>query len=129
VYPKSGSFDKLILTYYTHTQFDDLSINKRCNLKAYNDVNKISEFLSYLKKFQLTEYRGKIPRETDDPYFIEISTTSGSYLGIIIENKDFIEFDIKTEDGNTISKKYKINDNNLDMKYIEDFYNNAELVR
>lgn len=124
IYPKSGSFNDLILKKYSQTQFLNLDINKKNVHKVYNDPNKISEFLSYLKKVQLTEYRGKILYGDNDIYLIGIYSNSKDFIGITMTNENFIEIDMRTDKGKSISKKYKIDNNSLDMKYIEAFFNN-----
>ncbi|MFT5874134.1 MAG: hypothetical protein ACI8WT_003094, partial [Clostridium sp.] len=90
--------------------------------------DKINEFLAFLKKAELIEYKGKIPYESNNSYSIGLYGNSSNILGINIQNKNFIDIYIRTESV-SISKKYKIINNSLDIKYIEDFYNHSELLK
>lgn len=123
LYPKNGSFNDLVLSKYPNTQFEDLIIGKKGGSKICTDVNKINEFLAYLKKVQISEYRGKIPYGTGDIYLIGIYSNSNKFLGITIQNKNFIQIDINTDGHNYVSKKYKIKNNSLDIEYIKNFFN------
>lgn len=123
VYPKSGYFNDLVLSKCSHTQFVDLNVGKGSTYAICTDVNKINEFLAYLKKIQISEYIGKIPYERKDTYLIGIYSDDSNFIGITLQNKNFIEIDMKTDDNRQFSKKYRINNNSLDLKYIEDFCN------
>ena len=123
VYHKSGSFNDLVLRKYTGTQFTSLDIHRKNSHKVYMDTNTIKKFLAYLKKAQLTEYKGEIPYKGDDIYLIGIYSDSDNFLDIAIKDKNYIEIDMETDEGKIISRKYKIKNNSLNLKYIEDFYN------
>ncbi|MCY6355380.1 hypothetical protein [Clostridium sp. ZS2-4] len=121
-YPRSGSFNDLILSKYPEKQFNEIEIAKECNHKICNDIDKINEFLGYLDKLQLIEYKWSIPREEDDSYWISIYNKGNGLIGVIIENKNFISIHVT---GDHRIRKYKIINTSLNMKYIEEFYNNS----
>jgi len=123
VYPKSGSFNDLILNKYSRTKFIHLYIYKELPFKDCRDINRINEFLKYLKTIQLREYRGKIPYEKNDYYYIGIYSNNSDILTIESRCKDFIEVCIVTDKYKYVSRKYKIMNSSLNIKYIEDFFN------
>jgi len=84
---------------------------------------KINEFLKYLGNIQLIEYKRKMPHENIDIYDIGIYSNKDGVIEITIENANFIHVYMDDEQ---ISKNYKILNNSLDMKYIEDFYNDCK---
>ncbi|MFT5875637.1 MAG: hypothetical protein ACI8WT_004631, partial [Clostridium sp.] len=113
LYPKSGSFNDLVLSKYSQTQFTSCDIYKINTHKICMDIDKINEFLAFLKKVELIEYKGKIPYESNNSYSIGLYGNSSNLLGINIQNKNFIDIYIRTE-SISISKKYKIINNSLD---------------
>ncbi|MCY6372195.1 hypothetical protein [Clostridium ganghwense] len=125
-YPRSGSFNELILSKYPEKQFTEIEITKELNHKICNDIHKINEFLGYLDKLQLIEYKRSVPREVDDIYWISIYDNENGLIGITIENRNFIHIHVSDRQR---SRNYKIINTSLDMKYIEDFYNHCKKIR
>jgi len=64
-----------------------------------------------------------MPHENIDIYDIGIYSNKDGVIEITIENANFIHVYMDDEQ---ISKNYKILNNSLDMKYIEDFYNDCK---
>ncbi|MCY6485387.1 hypothetical protein OW763_13705 [Clostridium aestuarii] len=117
-YPRSGSFNELILSKYSGEQFNEIEITKGDTRKICKDIDKIDEFLEHLGQFQLVEYKKTVPCEMDDIYWISIYGNN-NIIGTTIENRKFIY--IYARDARK-SGNYKIINDSLNIKYIEDFY-------
>lgn len=120
-YAKKGSFNDLVLSKYSKKQFEEVRVMRGSSHKIIKNADKINDLVSYLNDLQLVEYRGKIPSSNDGAYYISMFDND-NLLGVTIENKNYIYVYVSSEK-NEFLKKYKIINDSLDMRYIEDFYN------
>lgn len=118
--PKTGSFNDLIISRFSDKNFTDIyvvnnEVNNECRVDIKND--KINEFITYVSKLKLTQYRGQIPKSNLD-YWIYINSRNSNMLRINMTNKNYIT--IKTSiDNKTKEETYLIKNGGFDLKYID----------
>ncbi|WP_125153510.1 hypothetical protein [Clostridium rectalis] len=124
-YPKSGSFNKLILNKYFNNEIQDIEICKGTNRKVVKSEDKINELMSYFKSLKLLEYKFRIPYRNVDAFKLSIQERDGTLIRVTIQNKNYITI-LVIDEYKQKSKKYKIIEGSINKDYIEKFYNECE---
>ncbi len=121
LYPRSGSFNDLILTKYSKVEFKKviLTSTKHGSFSASsNNIDKINKVLPYLGELKLIEYKSKKDEHYtyNEYYDIGLYDHNNNVLGISVYNENLIQVYIGMD---SRTKIYRITDNKVDIEHIK----------
>lgn len=125
--PKTGSFNDLIISRFPEKSINSISVdNPKDKIYINNkDKDKVNEFVVYLSKLKLVQYRFQVPKDGLD-YSIQLTLIGhaydnaiiSNYISITMINKNYIT--IKTAIDDKIKEgTYRIDNGGFDLKYID----------
>ncbi|WP_142413857.1 hypothetical protein [Hathewaya massiliensis] len=125
LYPKTGSFDDLILSKYTKDNFTNIMFQSSSHNedRTIKDKKKINEFLTYMSQLNLKEYKKDIPEENKETYYINIYGKDNNGMSIAVNHKNYISIYESFNNKRTKIKTYKITNKDIDMEYIKKVLN------